>query len=78
MKIQKFKFSTIIMIAVMLAGAGIAVADEEAKMTDQQYCEKEAKEAGMSAEKDVSEYVTQCLAEVQESKSTAATTESGS
>jgi len=77
MKNQKFNFSAIIMVVVMLAGIGIAIADEE-KMTDHQYCEKEAKEAGMSAEKDVSEYITQCLSEMEETKSAKSATESGS
>jgi predicted chitinase len=77
MNIQKFGFSAIIMIVVMLAGIGITIADED-KMTDQQYCEKEAKEAGMSAEKDVAEYITQCMAEVEETKSAKTSTESGS
>jgi hypothetical protein len=77
MKIQKFNVSAIIMMVVMLAGIGIAMADEE-KMTDHQYCAKEAKEAGMSEEKDVSEYITQCLAEMEETKSAKPPAESGS
>lgn len=68
MKIQKIMFNAIFMSAMIFMGAGIATAEDEPEMNAQQSCEKEAKEAGMASDKDVGEYVAQCLAETQAAK----------
>lgn len=71
MKIQNIVFFASFVFVIALAVPGVASAEEEQEMSNQQYCEKEAKEAGMVEEKDIQEYVEQCLAELNTEKSSA-------
>ncbi|MCG7988462.1 MAG: hypothetical protein ABW157_15240 [Candidatus Thiodiazotropha sp. LLP2] len=50
-------------VAISLTG-GIALAQDEPEMSDAQYCEMEAEEAGMMNESDIRDYVKQCLEEI--------------
>lgn len=68
MKIKNYLFFAIFMVSMILSGVGVAVAEEESEMTNQQYCEKEAKEAGMSEGKEAADYVAQCLADIEAQK----------
>lgn len=77
MKIQNNLFFAALMSVIALSASGIVSAQEEQEMSNQQYCEKEAKEAGMSEEQDVQEYVAQCLAELNAKNSPAAEAEGG-
>lgn len=43
-----------------------AVAQETAEMTDQQFCELEAEEAGVSDTADVRAFIAQCLEEIRQ------------
>lgn len=63
MKLTNIFINALIFVLV-LSVSGIAAAQDEQEMTNQQYCEKEAKEAGMTDDQDVKEYVSQCLAEI--------------
>ncbi|MDT8385519.1 MAG: hypothetical protein RRB22_14015 [Gammaproteobacteria bacterium] len=65
MTLYRNTFLTALMLLIIFASAGTAFAEGEAEMTSQQFCELEAKQAGMENPKDVQEYVAQCLAEIE-------------
>lgn len=77
MKIQSKMVTAALMFVMVFAANGIASAEDEPEMTAQQYCEQEAKQAGMTEAQDVQEYVAQCLAESDAQKSPASEAESG-
>jgi hypothetical protein len=68
MKIKNYMFFAVFMLSMVLSSIGIAVAEDEAEMTNQQYCEKEAKDAGMTEGKEASDYIAQCLADIEAQK----------
>ena len=76
MKIQQKLLAAALMFVSVFAATGIASAAEEEEMTAQQNCEQEAKQAGMTEEQDIQEYVAQCLAEAAQ-KNSAPEAESG-
>ena len=65
MNIQKNILFSAFMLVIVLSVSGIASAEEQSEMTNQQYCEKEAKEAGMPEGQDSEDYVAQCLSEIE-------------
>ena len=64
MKIQRVIFSASLATVLAFASYGIAMAEDEPEVSDQQYCEMDADEAGMIDERDIREYVAQCLDEL--------------
>ena len=68
MKMQKSMLAAVVSL-LLWAGQGVALAENEAEMSDQQYCEQEAEQAGMMDAQDIKDYVVQCLAELKQMES---------
>ena len=63
MKLKKLSVATLA-VFFSLSATGVAVAQDEPEMSDQEMCELEAEEAGMMSQGDIRDYVEQCLEEV--------------
>ena len=74
MKINKSIYVTALMSILMLTVNGIALAKDPLEMSDKESCEQEAKEAGMSVgtvnDKDLQDFIAQCLKEIREQNMT--------
>jgi len=74
MKIYKIFCVGTLMLFSLLAVNGIALAKDPLEMSDKESCEQEAKEAGMSAgavsDKELQEFIAQCLKEIREEDKT--------
>lgn len=77
MTLYRNTFLTTLMLATIFALTGTASAEGETEMTSQQFCELEAKQAGMENTKDLEEYVAQCLAEIELQKNSEQESEAG-
>jgi len=62
MKTNKIMTLPVLMFLSLMV-AGPAAAQEAEDITDQQYCEQDAEEAGMRDAEDIREFVQQCLEE---------------
>jgi len=65
MKLNKLVALPVVVLMSFLA-FDLAAAQETAEMTDQQYCELEAEEAGVSDTADARAFIVQCLEEIRQ------------
>ena len=65
---MKFNKLPVAALAVLfsLAATGVAVAQDQTEMSDQETCELAAEEAGMTSEGDIRDYVEQCMEEIRQ------------
>jgi len=69
MKMQKSIWVVGLVTALLMVNSGAVLAQEtpetnDTQMSDTQYCESEAEQAGMVSQDDIHEYVSQCLEEI--------------
>lgn len=69
MKKRETMLAIVMSSLLLLAGQGVAQAESEMDMSDREYCEQEAEQAGMIDAQDVMNYVAQCLDELKQMES---------
>jgi len=64
MKLQESIIITAFIAVMFVSGSSVVLAQDDAEMNDQQYCEQQAGEAGIEDSAEIQQFVSQCLAEI--------------